>query len=82
MSRRALVAYGHAANLGARFTHRAPDMDPGLARYLSSPQASDWTKAKNELGYAPGILDKAIIDAAKWYDLNIPVTAWVGPHAT
>jgi dihydroflavonol-4-reductase len=50
-------------------------MDPGLARYLSSPQASDWTKAKNELGYAPGNLDKAIIDAAKWYDLNIPVTA-------
>lgn len=75
MSRRALVAYGHAANVGSRLTHRAPDMDPGLARYLSSPQASDWTKAKNELGYAPGDLDKAIIDAAKWYDLNIPLTA-------
>ncbi|MFT4008989.1 MAG: NAD-dependent epimerase/dehydratase family protein [Nocardioidaceae bacterium] len=67
-----LRTYGSLAQLGARFTHRVPDMDPGMAKYLSVPQASDWSKARDELGYHPGDVDRAIRDAAAWYDEFMP----------
>lgn len=67
-----LRIYGSLAQFGARFTNRPPEMDPGLARYLSAPQASDWSKAYRELDYEPGDLDQAIRDAATWYDEFMP----------
>lgn len=70
-----LRAYGTLAELGAVVTRRPPDMDPGMARYLSAPQASDWSKAERELGYHPGDIDVAIRDAAAWYDDHMPVGA-------
>ncbi|OAT67931.1 hypothetical protein AWB85_08610 [Mycobacteroides immunogenum] len=67
-----LRGYGELAAAVSRFTGRAPEMDPGLAKYLSVPQASDFSKAREHLGYAPGDVDTAIIDAADWYDRNLP----------
>ncbi len=69
----ALGAYGAAAQFAARFTRRPPEMDPGLAKYTSALQASDWSKAERELGYVPGDIDQAIRDAAAWYDEFMPV---------
>jgi len=73
LPRGALLSYGRLAELGARLTHRPPQMDPGMAKYLSVPQASDWSKARDELGYQPGDVDTAIRDAAAWYDEFMPV---------
>ncbi|MEU8205232.1 NAD-dependent epimerase/dehydratase family protein [Streptosporangium sp. NPDC049046] len=71
--RAVLFTYGTVAQFAAGFTKRAPDMDPGMAAYLSSPQASDWSAARTELDYHPGDLDAAIRDAAAWYDEHMPV---------
>ncbi|WP_412518169.1 NAD-dependent epimerase/dehydratase family protein [Actinomadura madurae] len=64
--------YGAFAAFLARFTGKEPDMDPGMAKYLCSPQASDWSKASRKLDYHPGDLDQAITDAAAWYDTHLP----------
>lgn len=69
-----LRAYGAAAEFGARVTRVPPEMDPGMAKYLSVPQASDWSRAECELGYHPGDIDQAIRDAAAWYDRYLPAT--------
>ncbi|MDJ0412682.1 NAD-dependent epimerase/dehydratase family protein [Rhodococcoides fascians] len=71
LPRGALVAYGAVQEVSAMVTGRPPSMDRGLGRYLSSPQSSDWGKAQRELGYSPGNIDIAIIDAAQWYDDNV-----------
>jgi dihydroflavonol-4-reductase len=73
-SRRVLAAYGASAELIARVNGKAPDFDRGLARYMSSPQASDWSKAARELAYQPGDLGQAISDAATWYDEYMPAS--------
>ncbi|WP_430336230.1 NAD-dependent epimerase/dehydratase family protein [Rhodococcus sp. ACT016] len=66
-----LEAYGQVAERISMFTGKVPDMDPGMARYMSAPQASDWSKANDELGYTPGNLSAAIQSAAQWYDENV-----------
>ncbi|MEV6816036.1 NAD-dependent epimerase/dehydratase family protein [Micromonospora sp. NPDC051296] len=68
-----LSVFGAVAQFVTRFTGRPPAMDPGLAAYLSAPQASDWSAAHRDLGYHPGDLDQAIRDAASWYDEHMPV---------
>lgn len=73
VSRRVLAAYGAAAEMIARVNGKAPDIDRGLATYMSSPQASDWSKAARQLDYHPGDLARAISDAAGWYNENMPV---------
>jgi dihydroflavonol-4-reductase len=67
-----LKGYGAASELASRLTGRAPEMDLGLAKYLSARQASDWSKAARELGYHPRDVDQAILDAAAWYDEHMP----------
>ena len=62
-----LRAYGTVGDVAARFTRTAPEIDSGLARYLSLPQAAVSTRASTELGYHPGEIDTAILDAARWY---------------
>ncbi|MBM7368162.1 NAD-dependent epimerase/dehydratase family protein [Gordonia hydrophobica] len=69
----ALRAVGLLDEAVSRVTGRVPDMDTGMAKYLSSPQASDWSKAHDELDYDPGDVDTAIRDAAGWYDQFMPV---------
>lgn len=74
VSRRVLGAYGATAELIAAVNGKAPDFDRGLATYMSAPQASDWSKAAQDLGYQPGDLGRAIGDAARWYDDNMPIS--------
>lgn len=70
VSPKTLSALGAVSEFTAHFTRRPPAIDPGLAAYLSAPQASDWGAAHRDLGYEPGDLDQAIRDAASWYIEN------------
>lgn len=70
---RAIAAAGVVGDLTGAITRKAPDIDSGLARYLSLPQAASVGKATRELGYDPGDLDTAILDAADWYDRYMPL---------
>lgn len=74
VSRRLLSAYGATAEWVAAVNRKVPEFDRGLAKYMSAPQASDWSKAARELGYEPGDLDRSIDDAARWYDVHMPVS--------
>jgi dihydroflavonol-4-reductase len=69
-----LRGFGIVAETASTLTKKAPEMDRGMARYLSVPQASDWSKAARELGYDPRDVDQAILDAAAWYDAHLPAT--------
>ncbi|MGW4533779.1 NAD-dependent epimerase/dehydratase family protein [Nocardia sp. NPDC004340] len=66
-------AAGLFGELTAMVTRTAPELDPGLARYLSLPQATSSVRAIAELGYYPGDIDKAILDAARWYEEHLPL---------
>ncbi|OXR40172.1 dTDP-glucose 4,6-dehydratase [Nocardia cerradoensis] len=68
-----LRAYAAVGDLAARVTRSAPEVDSGMARYLSLPQATTSARAAAELGYDPGDIDTAILDAARWYRENMPV---------
>lgn len=68
-----LRVYAVACEAAASFNNRAPQVDSGLAKYMSAPQASDWSKAAAELGYHPGDTDQAILDAAAWYEEFMPI---------
>ncbi|WP_308798263.1 NAD-dependent epimerase/dehydratase family protein [Agromyces silvae] len=70
-----LAALGAVSQFAARFTGRPPAMDPGMAKYLSAPQASDWSAARRDLGYHPRDLDRAVRDARNWYDEHMPAGA-------
>jgi len=72
VSRRVLAAYAATTELIAAVSGKAPDIDRALAGYMSSPQASDWSKAARELDYQPGDLGRAIADAAQWYNDHMP----------
>ncbi|MEO1056631.1 MAG: NAD-dependent epimerase/dehydratase family protein [Actinomycetota bacterium] len=64
---RALVAYGRVSEFGARVTGRPPEMNPGVARYLSKLQYQDCSKAIDELGYHIPPIPTIIGDAVNWY---------------
>ena len=66
-SRGMFVAYGRLAALAARFTGKSPEMDPGMAHYLSSPQYFDSGKAMRELGYRVPSVEDCMADAIGWY---------------
>lgn len=72
MPRAALLTYGALAEAGSRLTGRPPDFDLALARYTSAPQATTSARAVAALGYHPGDLDTAILDASRWYDEHLP----------
>ncbi|MFC9897106.1 NAD-dependent epimerase/dehydratase family protein [Nocardia sp. NPDC127579] len=67
-----LGVVGALSDLGALVTRSAPELDSGLARYLSLPQATSSARAIAELGYHPGDIDTAILDAAWWYEKHMP----------
>jgi dihydroflavonol-4-reductase len=66
----ALVAYGYVSELSARFTGRPPDMNPGMARYMSVNAWYDSTKAVRELGYRIVPVHTMIDHAHAWYRDN------------
>ena len=63
----AMVAYGHLAELASTVTGKAPDMNPGQARYMSKFQYHDCSKAIDELGYVIPPITTIIGDAVDWY---------------
>lgn len=67
-----IAAAGTVGDLTGLLTRKAPEVDSGLARYLSLPQAASSAKATKDLGYDPGNITAAIADAAAWYEQNLP----------
>ena len=62
-----LVAYGAFLELASGFTGRAPDMNPGQARFMSMRAYYDSSKAVSELGYRIRSLKEMVDDAFAWY---------------
>jgi len=70
MPRGIFVAYGFIMQFLSSFTNKPPEVDPGMARYMSVKAYYDSSKAVKELGYrvqAPGAM---IDDAYRWYRDN------------
>ena len=66
----AFVAYGYVCEWLSEITRSAPDMNPGQARYMSSPQHAISAKAIRELDYHVPELEKCILDSLSWYREN------------
>lgn len=66
----AFVAYGLAGEAAATFSGQAPEVDPGMARYMSVNAYYDSSKAVRELGYEVVPLPTMIADAYEWYRRN------------
>ena len=66
----AFIAYGYACEFISEFTKKAPDMNPGQAKYLSCPQHAISGKAIRELGYQVPTLETCMQDALAWYREN------------
>jgi dihydroflavonol-4-reductase len=64
------VAYGRAMEFISDFTKKPPEVDPGMARYMSVKAYYDSTKAVRELGFCILPLDRMIDDAYVWYKEN------------
>jgi len=62
-----LVAYGYLCEFISKFTSKAPQINPGQARYMSQTQYSDSSKAIRELDYVVPITEECIRDAVDWY---------------
>ena len=60
------VAYGKTMELASRLTGRPPDLDPGMARYMSIRAWYDSSRAQRDLAYRLVPLDDQIEDAHRW----------------
>ncbi|HQG32051.1 MAG TPA: SDR family oxidoreductase [Deltaproteobacteria bacterium] len=65
-----LTAYGYVMELLSTFTGKAPDMNPGQARFMSVKAYYDSSKAVRELGYRIRTLSEMVNDAYTWYTEN------------
>jgi len=70
MPRPVFVAYGYAMEALSAVTGKPPEVDPGMARYMSVNAWYDSGKAVRELGYEVVPLDAMIRDAYEWYRQN------------
>lgn len=70
MSRWMMVTYGFIMQLIAEFTGKAPEIDPGNARYVSINAWYDSSKAIKELGYQITPTTQCVDDAYDWYKEN------------
>jgi len=61
------VAYGYICEFMSELTKKAPEMNPGQARYLSKPQYASSAKAIKELDYKVPSAEECIQDALAWY---------------
>jgi len=64
------VAYGYSSEFISNFTHKKPEVNPGMARYLSAHTYYDSSKAVRELDYKIVPLQEMIDDAYDWYKEN------------
>ena len=65
-----LVIYGYIMQTISAFTGKAPEIDPGNARYMSINAWYDSSKAIKELDYKLVPIPKMIDDAYNWYKEN------------
>jgi len=63
----ALVNYGRIVEAWSYVTNKAPDINPGQARYMSKFQYVDNSRAMSELGYVNPDPSVIINDAVDWY---------------
>ena len=70
MSRWMLVTYGYLMQTLAGFTGKAPDIDPGNARYMSVNAFYNSSKAIKELDYKLVTVTQMVDDAYDWYKQN------------
>jgi len=64
------VAYGYLMQTLAAFTGKAPEMDPGNARYMSVNAYYNSSKAVKELDYKLVPVTEMVDDAYTWYAEN------------
>jgi dihydroflavonol-4-reductase len=64
------VFYGYAMEFISNFTHKPPELNPGMARYLSIKAYYDSSKAAQELDYKIVPIQEMINDAYDWYRKN------------
>lgn len=62
--------YGRAMETLSSFTNKPPQVNPGMARFLSTRAAYDSSKAVRELGYIIAPLATMVDDAYQWYVSN------------
>jgi len=65
-----MVFYGHVMQLLSEITGKPPEIDPGMARYMSVNAFYDSSKAVREIGFKIVPLEKMIDDAYEWYVKN------------
>lgn len=65
-----LVTYARFCEFASRFTKKAPELNPGMARYMSVFPKYDSSKAQKELGFKIIPLKKMVEDARDWYIEN------------
>lgn len=70
ISRKVFIVYAYICELVSEFTKKAPEINPGQARYLSVPQYAVSGKAIDELGYHVPPIETCIQDALTWYRDN------------
>jgi len=63
----AFVIYAYLCELISNITNKAPEINPGQARYMSSPQYAISAKAIRELDYKVPDVNTCIHDALEWY---------------
>lgn len=68
--RKALIAYGYLMQTISAFTGKPPEIDPGMAGYMSVKAFFDSSKAIRELDYVVPPLEKMLDDAYDWYREN------------
>lgn len=67
MPPRLFTLYGYLMEGISRFTGKPPEMNPGMARFMSVKAFYDSSKAVRELGYRVLPLAQAVDDAYDWY---------------
>ncbi len=70
LSRWFLIFYAYLCEFATIFTKRPPELNPGMARYMSVFPKYDSSKAIKELNFKPLPLKKMIEDARDWYIEN------------
>ena len=66
LPRSVLVAYGYLQEAASAFSGRHPQVNPGMARYLSAHAYYDSSKAVRELGYRVEPISKLVDDEYTW----------------
>lgn len=70
MPRGLFVAYGYLMEFISHFTKKPPEMNPGMARFMSCTAYYDSSKAVRELNYRIIPLSQMVRDAYDWYVEN------------